>query len=46
MADRAKMTAPEVLARKGGPKLVMITAYDHPSAHHRLGGRGGHHPGR
>ena len=32
MADRAKMTAPAVLARKGGPKLVMITAYDHPSA--------------
>ena len=28
----AKMTAPKVLARKGGDKLRMVTAYDYPSA--------------
>ncbi len=28
----AKMTAPKVLARKGGDKLRMVTAYDFPSA--------------
>jgi 3-methyl-2-oxobutanoate hydroxymethyltransferase len=28
----AKMTAPKVLARKGGELLKMITAYDYPSA--------------
>ena len=28
----AKMTAPKVLARKGGDKLCMVTAYDYPSA--------------
>ncbi len=28
----AKMTAPNVLARKGGDKLRMVTAYDFPSA--------------
>jgi 3-methyl-2-oxobutanoate hydroxymethyltransferase len=27
-----KMTAPKVLARKGGDKLRMVTAYDYPSA--------------
>ncbi len=27
-----KMTAPKVRARKGGDKLRMVTAYDHPSA--------------
>lgn len=27
-----KMTVPSVLARKGGPKLRMVTAYDAPSA--------------
>lgn len=31
MGDRE--TAPSVLARKGGPKLRMVTAYDAPSAH-------------
>lgn len=29
---RPKMTAPKVRARKGGDKLRMVTAYDHPSA--------------
>jgi len=29
---RTKVTAPAVLARKGGPKLKMVTAYDYPSA--------------
>ena len=28
----AKMTAPKVLARKGGDKLRMVTAYDYPTA--------------
>jgi 3-methyl-2-oxobutanoate hydroxymethyltransferase len=28
-----KVTAPSVLARKGGPKLKMVTAYDAPTAH-------------
>ena len=27
-----KVTAPAILARKGGPKIRMVTAYDHPSA--------------
>lgn len=27
-----KMTAPQILERKGGPKISMITAYDYPSA--------------
>ena len=34
-----KMTAPKVLARKGGNKLCMITAYDYPSA--RIADRAG-----
>ena len=29
---RPKMTAPKVRARKGGDKLRMVTAYDHPGA--------------
>lgn len=29
---RDRITAPEVLARKGGPKLTMVTAYDAPTA--------------
>lgn len=29
---RKKVTAPEILARKGGPRIKMVTAYDHPSA--------------
>ena len=29
---RDRITAPEVKARKGGPKLTMITAYDAPTA--------------
>lgn len=29
---RPQMTAPKVRARKGGDKLRMVTAYDHPSA--------------
>lgn len=29
---RPKMTAPKVRARKGGEKLRMVTAYDHPGA--------------
>jgi len=29
---RPKITAPKVRARKGGDKLRMVTAYDHPSA--------------
>ena len=28
-----RVTAPSVLARKGGPKLKMVTAYDAPTAH-------------
>lgn len=28
----AKVTAPMIRARKGGPKLVMVTAYDYPGA--------------
>jgi 3-methyl-2-oxobutanoate hydroxymethyltransferase len=32
MGDPAKVTAPSVRARKGGPKLVMVTAYDYPGA--------------
>ena len=27
-----KVTAPAILARKGGPKIRMVTAYDYPSA--------------
>jgi 3-methyl-2-oxobutanoate hydroxymethyltransferase len=30
---REKVTVPAILARKGGPKLKMVTAYDTPSAH-------------
>lgn len=30
MAD--KVTAPQIRERKGGPKISMVTAYDHPSA--------------
>ena len=30
---RDKVTAPAILARKGGPKLKVVTAYDTPSAH-------------
>ncbi|MGI8516846.1 MAG: 3-methyl-2-oxobutanoate hydroxymethyltransferase [Acidimicrobiia bacterium] len=30
--ERPKVTAPMVRARKGGPPLVMATAYDYPSA--------------
>lgn len=29
---RPKVTAPSILARKGGPKVKMVTAYDYPSA--------------
>ena len=28
----AKVTAPDIRARKGGPKIVMVTAYDYPGA--------------
>ncbi len=35
----AKMTAPKVLARKGGEKLRMVTAYDFPAA--RIADRAG-----
>lgn len=28
----AKVTAPEIRARKGGPKITMVTAYDYPGA--------------
>ncbi len=27
-----KVTAPEILSRKGGPKIAMVTAYDYPGA--------------
>ncbi len=37
--QRRQMTAPMVLARKGGPKLRMITAYDAPTA--RIADRAG-----
>jgi len=30
---RDKVTVPAILARKGGPKLKVVTAYDTPSAH-------------
>lgn len=36
---RPKVTVPAVLARKGGEKLTMVTAYDHPSA--RIAGAAG-----
>jgi 3-methyl-2-oxobutanoate hydroxymethyltransferase len=29
---REKITAPEIRARKGGPKIAMVTAYDYPGA--------------
>jgi 3-methyl-2-oxobutanoate hydroxymethyltransferase len=29
---REKITAPSIRARKGGPKIVMLTAYDYPGA--------------
>jgi 3-methyl-2-oxobutanoate hydroxymethyltransferase len=32
MAQDAKVTVPAIRARKGGPKISMITAYDYPSA--------------
>ena len=35
----AKLTAPKIVARKGGDKLRMITAYDYPSA--RIADRAG-----
>jgi 3-methyl-2-oxobutanoate hydroxymethyltransferase len=28
----SKVTAPEILDRKGGPKVAVVTAYDHPGA--------------
>lgn len=28
----SKVTAPGILSRKGGPKIAMVTAYDHPGA--------------
>jgi len=28
----SKITAPEIRARKGGPKITMVTAYDYPGA--------------
>lgn len=31
-APRKKVTAPAILAQKGGPKIKMVTAYDYPSA--------------
>src|SRR5512139_468988 len=31
-SDPGKITAPDVSRRKGGPPLVMLTAYDAPSA--------------
>ena len=27
-----KTTVPDIRARKGGPKITMVTAYDYPSA--------------
>lgn len=30
---RDKVTVPAILARKGGPKLKVVTAYDTPTAH-------------
>ena len=36
---RDSMTAPAVKARKGGPKLRMVTAYDAPTA--RIADRAG-----
>src|SRR6266702_4501165 len=30
---RDKVTVPAILARKGGPRLKVVTAYDTPSAH-------------
>jgi 3-methyl-2-oxobutanoate hydroxymethyltransferase len=32
MGDKPKVTVPDVRARKGGPRLTMVTAYDLPSA--------------
>lgn len=32
MGDSPKVTVPDVRARKGGPRLTMVTAYDLPSA--------------
>lgn len=29
---RKKVTAPSILARKGGPRIKMVTAYDYPTA--------------
>ena len=28
----AKVTAPSIRARKGGPKIAVVTAYDYPGA--------------
>ncbi|NNK91586.1 MAG: 3-methyl-2-oxobutanoate hydroxymethyltransferase [Acidimicrobiia bacterium] len=39
MSDRKKVTAPAVLARKGGDKIKMVTAYDAPTA--RIADRAG-----
>ena len=35
----AKMTAPKIMARKGGDKIKMVTAYDFPTA--RIADRAG-----
>lgn len=32
MTGGSKVTVPDILARKGGPPITMVTAYDHPSA--------------
>jgi 3-methyl-2-oxobutanoate hydroxymethyltransferase len=32
MGDAPRVTVPDIRSRKGGPRLTMITAYDHPSA--------------
>lgn len=32
VTDRPKITVPHVLSRKGGDRLAMVTAYDHPTA--------------
>ncbi len=32
MSSDRKITAPQIRARKGGPKITMVTAYDYPGA--------------
>ncbi|HIE21351.1 MAG TPA: 3-methyl-2-oxobutanoate hydroxymethyltransferase, partial [Acidimicrobiia bacterium] len=32
MATDGKITVPQIRARKGGPKITMVTAYDYPGA--------------